>query len=169
VRIYPHTIVYGFSAGRFGTCPYRCDKIIHHVGAGSKPAIVLNPPYKFDNDFILRTGENNMAWLEVVTVRTAGETEFLKALEFCCQMNQSLKAENSMIIKAFRNTSYEMDLSIHIYREPGPAMPAKTPCGIRLSKLLSRFGIVDHTVWRPVRLDEASEAVSGKARQNCPP
>ena len=95
-----------------------------------------------------------MAWLEIVTVRTAGETEFMKALEFCCQMNQSLKAENNMIFKAFRNTSYDMDLSIHIYREPNDVTPSKTTCGIRLSKMLSRFGIVDHSVWRPVQLDD---------------
>ena len=125
--------------------------------------------HDMDNDFSLRTGENNMTWLEVVTVRTAGETEFLNALEFCRQMNQSVKAENNMIVKAFRNASYQMDLSIHnIYREPGPGMPAKTACGIRLSKLLSRFGIVDHNVWQAVRLDEASEKLSGKTYQRFP-
>ncbi len=94
-----------------------------------------------------------MNWIEVVTVRTAGEDEFMTALDFCAQMNQSLKGEGSMEVKAYRNSIYDMDLSIHIYRVSGAVAPAKTACGIRLSKLLSRFGIVDHNVWQQVQLD----------------
>jgi hypothetical protein len=94
-----------------------------------------------------------MNWIEVVTVRTAGEDEFMAALDFCDQMNQSLKAEETMKVNVYRNTIYNMDLSIHIHRESGAVFPAKTACGIRLSKLLSRFGIVDHNVWQQVQLD----------------
>jgi hypothetical protein len=97
-----------------------------------------------------------MNWIEVVTVRTAGHGEFIKALDFCSQMNQSLKAEGSMEVKVYRNFIYDMDLSIHIYRESGAVAPAKTACGIRLSKLLTRFGIVDHNVWRQVQLEDSS-------------
>ncbi len=97
-----------------------------------------------------------MNWIEVVTVRTAGEYEFMNALDFCSQMNQSLKAEGSMEVKVYRNTIYDLDLSIHIYRESGGVVPAKTACGLRLSKLLTRFGIVDHSVWRPVQVDDSS-------------
>lgn len=96
-----------------------------------------------------------MNWIEVVTVRTAGETEFIKALDFCSQMNQSLKAEGTVKVKIYRNTIYDMDLSIHIYRESDAQAPVKTACGIRLSKLLTRFGIVDHNVWRPVQLEDS--------------
>jgi hypothetical protein len=94
-----------------------------------------------------------MNWIEVVTVRTAGENEFTKALDFCRQMNQSLKAEETVSVNVYRNTIYDMDLSIHIHRESGAVFPAKTACGIRLSKLLTRFGIVDHNVWQQVQLD----------------
>ena len=96
-----------------------------------------------------------MNWIEVVTVRTAGETEFMKALDFCSQMNQSLKEDGTMRVNVYRNTIYDMDLSIHIYRESGAEAPVKTACGIRLSKLLTRFGIVDHNVWRPVQFDDS--------------
>jgi hypothetical protein len=100
-----------------------------------------------------RAGGNAMSWLEVITVRTAGSSEFTKALEFCRQMNQSLKPEEKMSVKIYRNINYDMDLSVHIYRDAAEMVPAKTACGIRLSKLLNRFGIVDHNVWRPVQIE----------------
>jgi hypothetical protein len=93
-----------------------------------------------------------MSWLEIITVRTAGNTEYLNALEFCRQMNQSLKAEKKMRVKVYRNINYDMDLSVHIYRDTAEEVPTKTACGIRLSKLLNRFGIVDHNVWQPVQI-----------------
>jgi hypothetical protein len=93
-----------------------------------------------------------MSWLEVVTVRTAGNSEFMKALEFCRQMNHSLKGEEKMIVKIYRNANYDMDLSVHIYRDAAEMVPEKTACGICLSKLLNRFGIVDHNVWRTVQI-----------------
>jgi hypothetical protein len=94
-----------------------------------------------------------MSWLEVITVRTAGNSEFTKALEFCRQMNQSLKPEEKMSVKIYRNTNYDMDLSVHIYHDVAEMVPAKTACGICLSKLLNRFGIVDHNVWGPVQIE----------------
>jgi hypothetical protein len=99
-----------------------------------------------------RAGGIAMSWLEVITVRTAGNSEFMEALEFCRQMNQSLKPEEKMSVKIYRNTNYDMDLSVHIYRDATELVPEKTACGIRLSKLLNRFGIVDHNVWRPVQI-----------------
>ncbi len=97
-----------------------------------------------------------MSWIEVVTVRTAGKTEFIKALEFFRQMNESLKADEKLRVKVFRNFNYDLDLSIHIYRDCVAETPAKTACGIRLCKLLSRFGIADHSVWQPVQLEKNS-------------
>jgi hypothetical protein len=89
-----------------------------------------------------------MSWLEIITVRTAGNIEFMKALQFCREMNQDLTAEEKTSVKVFRNTNYDMDLSIHIYRDTAEEIPSKTACGIQLSKLLNRYGIVDHNVWR---------------------
>jgi hypothetical protein len=99
-----------------------------------------------------RLGGNAMSWLEVVTVRTAGNSEFMKALEFCRQINQSLKPEEKMSVKIYRNAHYDMDLSVHIYRNAAEMVPGKTACGICLSKMLNRFGIVDHNVWMPVQI-----------------
>lgn len=93
-----------------------------------------------------------MEWIEVVTVRTAGKSEFLDALDFFSQINQNLKSEKTLKVKLYRNVNYDMDLSIHFYRESGAVAPAKTACGIRLSKLLNRFGLVDHNVWQPVQM-----------------
>lgn len=97
-----------------------------------------------------------MSWIEVVTVRTAGKAEYIKALEFFRQLSESLKDDEKLSVQVFRNSNYDMDLSIHIYRDCMVETPAKTACGIRLCKLLARFGIADHNVWQPLQLEKNS-------------
>ena len=107
-----------------------------------------------------------MLWLEVINVRIAGITEFNKALELCRQMYENMKSEEKIKVKVYRNTNYETDLGIHIFHDLSAAVPAKTVCGIRLSKLLARFGIVDHNVWRPLQLENEMTGLTSAENSN---
>ena len=104
-------------------------------------------------NLVLDKRNERMTWLEIVNVRTAGKTEFMDALKLCCHMQHDLEAKGTFCINLYRNTSYETDLSVHLCWDSAMASPAKTSLGIQLSKLLTRFGLIDHKVWQSVQMD----------------
>jgi hypothetical protein len=99
-------------------------------------------------------GNKRMTWLEIINIRTAGKTEFMDALNFCCDMQHDLEAKGTVDVNLYRSTSYETDLSVHLCWDSAMASPAKTSLGIQLSKLLTRFGLIDHKVWQSVQINK---------------
>jgi hypothetical protein len=99
-------------------------------------------------------GRKKMNWLEIVNIRTAGKTEFIKALKCCSHMQQDLEAGGTVRVRVYRNTIYATDLSIHLFWDSATSSPAKTSVGIQLSKSLTRFGLIDHKILQPVQMNE---------------
>jgi len=95
-----------------------------------------------------------MNWLEIVNIRTAGKTEFKKAIECCSHMQQDLEGGGTVCVRVYRNAMYETDLSIHLCWDSATSSPAKTSVGIQLSKLLTRFGLINHKILRPAQINK---------------
>ena len=95
-----------------------------------------------------------MNWLEIVNIRTAGKTEFIKALECCGHIQQDLETGGTICVHVYRNTIYATDLSIHLFWDSATSSPAKTSVGIQLSKSLTRFGLIDHKILQPVQTNK---------------
>jgi hypothetical protein len=95
-----------------------------------------------------------MNWLEIVNIRTAGKTEFIKALACCGHLQQDLEAGGAVCVHVYRNTIYATDLSIHLFWDSASSNPAKTSVGIQLSKSFSRFGLIDHKVLQPALMNK---------------
>ncbi len=94
-----------------------------------------------------------MTWLEIVNVRTAGKTEYNDALRLCCHIEHDLEADGLMGMSLYRNMIYETDLTVHLCWDLAMISPAKTSLGIQLSKLLIRFGLIDHQIWQTIQID----------------
>lgn len=92
-----------------------------------------------------------MYWLEIVSIRTAGKTDFIKALKCCRHIQKDLEAGKTVCMRVYRNTVYATDLSIHLLWDSLTSSPAKTSVGIQLSKSLTRYGLIDHKILQPVR------------------
>jgi hypothetical protein len=95
-----------------------------------------------------------MSWLEIITVRTAGRTEFMAALQLCRHLQHDLEAEGAVRVLVYRSSSFETDLGVYLYWDLPTASPAKSDAGIRLSKSLTSFGLIDHKILQLLEKDK---------------
>jgi hypothetical protein len=92
-----------------------------------------------------------IGWLEIISVRTAGGVEIESALELCLQIaserSQGLCAE----LTFYRSALHATDLSMHIHWPADTEGPLKSNFGVQVARMLSDFGIINHTLWLPQR------------------
>jgi hypothetical protein len=94
---------------------------------------------------LLRTRENGMIWLEIMSIRTAGIIEAGKVFEICRQMFQAIADENLLKLTVFCNATYATDISIHLQRKSG--FGSGSILGREMSSALGDLGLISHTLW----------------------
>ena len=92
-------------------------------------------------------GAEEMSWLEIITVRTAGSAERKKALEVFEQMEAPKAAGGPLSIRVYLNAVLETDFSIHINWNAKTIHQCKSPLGLQLAQALRNVGLTNHTVW----------------------
>lgn len=101
-----------------------------------------------------------MTWLEIISVRTAGATETVEALDLCRQICRSVAADQPVRVTIYSSTLYATDFSVHLRWEIDPG--GKSVLGNQVSSTLSDFGLINHTLW--ASRDEYARRRHGSAR-----
>ncbi|MGC9965270.1 MAG: hypothetical protein ABSE08_07685 [Syntrophobacteraceae bacterium] len=87
-----------------------------------------------------------MNWLEIISVHTAGPLERAKVMEICGKIRILRMSGRSAKLKVYGG-SFNTELSIRIQWISQAAPEGKSPLGCALSRALSDFGLVSHTLW----------------------
>jgi hypothetical protein len=86
-----------------------------------------------------------MKWIEIIKLRCAGKApepleSFLSAM--------ARNGEGGLIeMRIYRHATWETDYTFHLYWESEKPEKNGTALGLRLSRTLSEFGLIDHSVW----------------------
>jgi hypothetical protein len=89
-----------------------------------------------------------MKWLEIIKVRSAGESHFL--LEELLYSIEKLSQKGFLEIKIYSHIVLESDLSIHLCWESEQPEPNGSTLSLHLIKTLREFGLVDHSIWTEI-------------------
>jgi len=86
-----------------------------------------------------------MKWIEIIRLRSAeNASEPLKA--FLPAMGKNGQP-GLLEARIYRHASWETDWSLHLLWESGKPEKNGSTLGLRLSRALEEFGLVDHSVW----------------------
>ncbi len=95
--------------------------------------------------------ENNMKWLEIISLRCATniDTPFVNELLKGISESDSAtdRPEHLVEISVYHHSIVETDLSIHIYWESESGSQDKSPLGLRFASALRDLGLLNHSVW----------------------
>ena len=88
-----------------------------------------------------------MKWIEIIELRTTGNTR--KQLETHLQefMDQMEKKTETQTIKIYTRMMVKTDVSIHLLHESGSDNNTGSSLGIKLVSALKAYGLVYHTIW----------------------
>ncbi len=104
-------------------------------GANSGDCILLNDKIQ------------HIEWLEIISVRAAGNGEIERALELCRQIAIERTCGSPAEPILYRSAEYATDLSMHIHWRAETERPIKSAFGEQVAWVLSDFGIINHTLW----------------------
>jgi hypothetical protein len=86
-----------------------------------------------------------MKWVEIIKLRSAGKTpEPLKAFLYPVGKNGHYEPKE---IRVYRHAAWDTDWSLHLYWESEQPGKDGSALGLRLSKALEEFGLIDHSIW----------------------
>jgi hypothetical protein len=86
-----------------------------------------------------------MKWVEIIKLRCAGKTpEPLKAFLYAVGKNGHYEPKE---IRVYRHAAWDTDWSLHLYWESEQPGKDGSALGLRLSKALEEFGLIDHSIW----------------------
>jgi hypothetical protein len=88
-----------------------------------------------------------MNFLEIITLRAAEKAKLENALEICMQATIGIEVGELVKLNIYFNAGYVSDLSVHILWSLESSSPQRSILGLKLNKILSKFGIVSHTTW----------------------
>ncbi len=86
-------------------------------------------------------------WIEIISVRAAGNGEIERALELCRQIASERSHGPPAELILYRSAEYPTDLSMHIYWHADAGKPKKSAVGVQVAWVLKNFGITNHTLW----------------------
>ena len=88
-----------------------------------------------------------MKWIEIIELRSAGNTR--KQLEAHLQefMDQVEKKSEKQKVKLYTRMMIDTDVSIHLFHDSSKVKNRGSSLGIRLVSTLKSYGLVNHTIW----------------------
>jgi len=86
-----------------------------------------------------------MKWLEIIKVRSAGESSRLRE-EFLLPVAQG-SPDGRVKIQIYHHAALETDFSVHLRWESKRPEPNGSALALRLAQAFKEFGLVDHSVW----------------------
>lgn len=89
--------------------------------------------------------QKRMAWLEMISIRTAGIVEAGKVFDICREFFQSSAVEKLLKLTVYCNARYATDISIHLQWKSDPG--AGSILGGEVSAALGGLGLISHTMW----------------------
>ncbi len=90
---------------------------------------------------------HHIEWLEIISVRAAGNGEIERALEVCRRIASEGAHGPSAELILYRSAEYATDLSMHIHWHADAERPIKSAFGVQVAWVLGDFGITNHTLW----------------------
>jgi hypothetical protein len=88
-----------------------------------------------------------MKWIEIITLRSAGETQRNMITEFLKQVEHASKQCQPQDVRVYRHASVETDLSVHIYWDRANVAQPRSNLGDLLIRAARDFGMVSTSVW----------------------
>lgn len=88
-----------------------------------------------------------MRWLEIITIRSAGNIPKPVIAELLRQMDQIDDIKRPAAIKMYHHAGMDTDVSIHIHWNSISGSQGKSPLGLMLSHALKEFGLLNHSIW----------------------
>jgi hypothetical protein len=86
-----------------------------------------------------------MNWIEIIKLRSAGKTpEPLKAFLSAIGKNGQCGPKE---VRVYRHAAWDTDWSLHLHWESEQPGNTGSALGLRLSKALEEFGLIDHSIW----------------------
>ena len=92
-----------------------------------------------------------MKWVELITVRSTGESK--KALTLALQelMNDIVRKYGPERVQMYHRQTIDTDFCIILSHEGEPSVDHGSPLGLRATAALKVFGMVNHSVWSEIR------------------
>ncbi len=90
---------------------------------------------------------HHIEWLEIISVRAAGNGDVEQALELCRQFISARPRGLSAEPRLYRSGEYATDMSMHIHWRTETGKPIKSAFGEQVARVLGDFGITNHTLW----------------------
>lgn len=88
-----------------------------------------------------------MRWVEIITIRSAGNEEKKMIAELLKQVEQAGEHGLPREMRIYRHAAVETDLSIHILWESDSVAQPHSTLGDLLVSATRDFGMVSHSVW----------------------
>jgi hypothetical protein len=88
-----------------------------------------------------------MRWIEIITLRSAGDDEKQMIVELLKQVEQAGEPGQPREVRIYRHAAVETDLSIHISWESDSVAQPHSTLGDLLVSATRDFGMVSHSIW----------------------
>jgi len=95
----------------------------------------------------LDPGGQKMKWLEIITLRTAGQSFENLVDKLMGPLTETARENGPLAIQIYCHASLDTDLSIHIHWDTRKISRQKTLLGSCLASRLEDFGMIHHTIW----------------------
>lgn len=110
-----------------------------------------------DEDGRSAAGVNDMVWLEMISIRTAGMIETGKVFDICREILLLAAFEKLLKLTVYSNARYATDISIHLQWKSYPGR--ESAVGREVCAALKALGLVNHTLW--IEQEDLSLALPG--------
>lgn len=88
-----------------------------------------------------------MNWLEIIDVRSVGNSLKLLEPELKCLIEELNKEAEYRAITVYNRNAVESDFSIHLYHDSDKIHSNGSHLGLHLVSVLKEFGLVNHSIW----------------------
>lgn len=94
-----------------------------------------------------------MSWYEVIHVRL-NNREYKRPISIFTQLLKEIRVKESCHqVRLFRRAQVDSDICLHLLHETNNVEVTGSVVGTRIAEALRAFGMVNHTVWKPVDQD----------------
>ena len=88
-----------------------------------------------------------MKWLEIIELNYVEKKPQLIEHDLESLVEKLCKKRDEQVISIYSRVSEEIDFSIHLHHKSENIEKSGSQLGINLSSVLSKFGLVKHSVW----------------------
>lgn len=88
-----------------------------------------------------------MKWLEIIELNYVEKKPKLIEHDLEGLVEKLNKERDEQVINVYSRVSEEIDFSIHLHHKSENIEKSGSPLSINLSSVLSKFGLVKHSVW----------------------